>query len=88
MAKLAISIKWKDGTAQEVRITPAAEVAFEDWAGVGLHIALSPEHGKNKNVYRLAWESLKAAGTVVKPFEDFLKEIDDADLVTTTANPT
>jgi len=88
MAKLAISIKWKDGTAQEVRITPAAEVAFEDWGGVGLHIALSAEPGNNNNVFRLAWESVKAAGTVVKPFEDFLKEIDDADLVTTTVNPT
>lgn len=76
-----VRITYADGTSRDVNVTPKAEVAFEAWANQGIHLALSKEHGKNTNVYRLAWECCKAAGIVVKLFDEWLDEIVDADLV-------
>lgn len=71
-----------DGT---YTVKPVTIVAFERHFGVGLG-AMATD-GKMEYVYWLGWHSEKAAGKVVKPFDDWLDGVTSVDLVEDDATP-
>lgn len=64
-----LKITRASGEVIECPITPAIEVAFEDYAKMGFHKAFREEE-KQRHLYWLAWECVRRSGESVKPFGD------------------
>jgi len=69
-----------DGEDHVVDITPRVVVNFERNFKCGLTKAFGPDQ-RMEYLYWLAWEGLKTAGVTVKPFEQFLGQVDKVNLV-------
>lgn len=72
-----MNVRWKvtiirdDQTTDTFTVRPKTIVAFERHFKVGLAQAFSRDQ-KQEHVYWLGWESERAAGNVVKPFDQWL----------------
>ena len=72
-----MNVRWEitltrdDGTSDTFPVRPKTIVAFERHFKVGLAQAFSRDQ-KQEHVYWLGWESERAAGNVVKPFDQWL----------------
>ena len=72
-----MNVRWKvtivrdDQTTDMFTVRPKTIVAFERHFKVGLAQAFSRDQ-KQEHVYWLGWESERAAGNVVKPFDQWL----------------
>ena len=72
-----MNVRWKvtivrdDQTTDTFTVRPKTIVAFERHFKVGLAQAFSRDQ-KQEHVYWLGWESERAAGNVVKPFDRWL----------------
>lgn len=79
MAKLKITRT--TGEVTEHKVTPAIEVAFENYAKMGLHKAFR-EQEKQSDVYYLAWLCIQKSGETVKPFgPDFLETLEKVEVL-------
>jgi hypothetical protein len=69
------------GEVEEILITPAIEVAFENKTGEGFFKTLV-EQQKQSDAYWLAWEAMRRSGQTVKPFGDeFLDTLKKVEVV-------
>jgi hypothetical protein len=81
MDGLQIKVKTTDGDESLYPLRPKALVAFEQKFGKGFAKLLS-EDQKLEHIYFLAWNAMRGAGKVVKPWgETFLDTLDSVELV-------
>lgn len=66
-----------DGVRKSAPIRPSVIVAFERQWRVGWLSAFSGEDSKIEHQCWVMWEAMKRDGQVVKPFDDFVNEIED-----------
>ena len=72
-----MNVRWKvtivrdDQTTDTFTVRPKTIVAFERHFKTGLSQAFVKEQ-KSEHLYWLAWESERATGNVVKPFDQWL----------------
>lgn len=87
MAKMHLKVTYTDGRVLEsVRVTPRAEVAFEDRFNVGMSAAGDDMH--MKYLYYLAWAALHYSGQEGKDFDAFIDVLDDVEMAKANADPT
>lgn len=83
MAANRLTIKKTDGSSRTVPITPKVIVAFEREFKCGLSSAFDDKRDpKMEHIYWLAWKAEHFSGHVVKPFDEYLGEIDEIDIET------
>lgn len=81
MDGLGIKVKVEGGDEKTYALRPRTIVGFEQKYGKGLSKLLS-EDQKVEHIYWLAWDSMRLAGVIVKPFGDsFLDTLLHAELV-------
>jgi hypothetical protein len=68
-----------DGTQATYDVRPRTIVAFERHFKMGLAAAFAKEQ-RNEHTLWLAWESEKASGVVVKPFDSWLDDVVGVDI--------
>lgn len=61
-------------------VKPRTVLAFERKFGMGMAKAFSQDQ-RHEHVYFLAWEAMRSSGNVVKPFETWLEEVDEVELL-------
>jgi hypothetical protein len=61
-------------------VKPRTVLAFERKFGMGLAKAFSTDQ-RMEHIYFLGWESMRSSGHVVKPFESWLDEVDEVQLI-------
>ena len=65
----------RSGEVTTVKVTPAVIVAFERQYGVGVGQAFT-ENMKMEHLMWLAWEAERKSGAVVKPFDEWIEQLD------------
>lgn len=85
---LGWSVKFThEGADHTYTVRPANILAFEDEFNMGLAQAFSGDQMRLKYLYWLCWECLRANGTTVKPFKEWVKSLDHAELAVDDDNP-
>lgn len=85
MARLRAAVEFSDGRSAEYPITPKVEVEFERQRGIGLTKAFA--ESRREDIYLLGWMAHKASGEGPKPFNEWLDDVVDADLIANTERP-
>ena len=65
----------RSGEVTTVKVTPAVIVAFERQYKVGVGQAFT-ENVKMEHLMWLAWEAERKSGTPVKPFDEWIEQLD------------
>jgi hypothetical protein len=81
MIEVSVSVERRDGTRDEYPVFPPTIIAFERKWKVGLGVAFSQTSVLFEHLYFLAWQAEKDAGVVIKPFDEWLKNIKKVDIV-------
>lgn len=79
MASFQVSVTI-DGEEHVLPVKPRSVVAFERQFKMGLSKAFNTDQ-KMEHVYWLGWESMRASGIAVKPFDTWLDSVDECVLV-------
>jgi hypothetical protein len=61
-------------------VKPKTVLAFERKFGMGMAKAFSTDQ-RHEHIFFLGWEAMRASGHVVKPFDSWLDEIEEVELV-------
>jgi hypothetical protein len=61
-------------------VKPRTVLAFERKFGMGLAKAFGTDQ-RHEHIYFLGWEAMRSSGHVVKPFDSWLEEIEEVELV-------
>ena len=77
---MKLHIVMQDGATGDFVVTPKVQVMFEREFGGGIGKALMTDQ-KVEHLYWLAWKSMHAAGRSVKPFDSWLDEVVDVQIV-------
>lgn len=77
----SVKVAKTDGTVETFPVTPRVIVSFERQFKTGLGNAFANEQ-KLEHVYWLAWEAERAAGKLVKLFDEYLDTIVNVELET------
>lgn len=86
MLNLTLRVVRPGGDEKTYAIIPKVVVAFERQFGVGIGRAFQ-EQQKAEHLYWLAWKAEQASGAVVKPFDDWLDNVNDVELIEDDAAP-
>lgn len=65
----------RSGEVTTVKVTPAVIVAFERQHNIGIGQAFT-ENMKMTHLMWLAWEAERKSGAVVKPFDEWIEQLD------------
>ena len=79
---MAVSLSckvWIDGTEHEYPISPKVEVEFERKFGMGIGKAFNEQ--KREHQHYLAYLAMKASGAVVKPFDGWLEQVENTEVM-------
>jgi hypothetical protein len=82
---LTLRVVRADGET-DYRLNPSVVVAFERQFKTGIGKAFAAEQ-KAEHVYWLAWKAEQHSGAVVKPFEGWLEDVADVQMVEEPARP-
>lgn len=83
---ITLTVKHRDGSEGSVEVWPETEVAFERHFKTVYRLAFQGDFTQEQ-VYFLAWLAEKDNGIVVKPFDEWMKNLADVQ-VTSEENPT
>lgn len=61
-------------------VKPKTVLAFERKFGMGMAKAFSTDQ-RHEHIFFLGWEAMRSSGVVVKPFDAWLDEIEEVELV-------
>lgn len=76
-----------EGQTHEFIVRPANILAFEDEHNIGLAQAFSGDQMRLKFLYWLCWECCRSNGIAVKPFREWVKTLDHAELAVSDDDP-
>ena len=82
---MAVSLSckvWIAGSENEYPVTPKVEVDFERKFGVGIGKAFQEQ--KREHQHYLAWLAVKASGAVTKPFDGWLDDVENTEVLVAT----
>lgn len=90
LAAWSVTVR-RSGEVTTVKVTPAVIVAFERQYNVGVGQAFT-ENMKMEHLMWLAWEAHRRSGAGVKPFDEWVEQLDsipelDVDGVPTDGTP-
>lgn len=80
MMGLKLAVVTTAGTLGEFTVTPKVQVEFERHFKIGVGKAFQQEQ-RVEHMYWLAWKSVHAAGLNPKPFDSWLDEVVDVQMV-------
>jgi len=80
---LRLRVITSEGELGEFTVTPKVQVEFERHFKTGVGKAFQQEQ-KVEHMYWLAWKSVHAAGVAVKPFDSWLDDVTDVQMVEDT----
>lgn len=86
MLTMTLRVVRKDGSSSDYGITPKVVVMFERQFGKGVGRAFAEEQ-RAEHLYWLAWKSEHEAGKPVKPFDGWLDDIVDVEMVEGDSHP-
>lgn len=75
-----------DGRTRDVVVGPKVQVAFEREWRIGLPKAFGAEQ-KFEYVYWIAWKALELSGEVIKPFDGWLEQVENVEMVEAGNSP-
>jgi hypothetical protein len=75
MNRLTVTVERRDGTREEFPIYPSAILAFERQTKGSMSRAFSTEHPNMSDLYLVAYLAEKDSGTVVKIFDEYVKQL-------------
>lgn len=85
---LGWSVKFAhSGEQHQYTVKPANILAFEDEFNIGLAQSFSGEQMRMKYLYWLCWECARANGVSVKPFREWVRSLDHAELAVSDDDP-
>jgi hypothetical protein len=61
-------------------VRPRTVLAFERKFGMGMAKAFGTDQ-RHEHIYFLGWEAMRSSGHVVKPFETWLDEVEEVELL-------
>jgi hypothetical protein len=70
---------WLRGEELEFPVSPKVEVEFERKFGMGIGKAFNEQ--KREHQHYLAYLAMKASGAVVKPFDGWLDEVENTEVL-------
>jgi len=82
---LNLRVTTADG-AREYEVKPKTVVEFERQFGMGIGKAFQTEQ-RAEHIYWLAWRSVKDSGQVVKPFDGWLDDVADVEMIEADDHP-
>lgn len=85
MISLNLRVTTTDGS-RDYEVRPKTVVAFEREFGMGVGKAFQSEQ-RAEHIYWLAWRAVKDSGTVVKPFDGWLDEVQDVEMLEADDRP-
>lgn len=85
MISLNLRVTTADG-AREYEVKPKTVVEFERQFGMGIGKAFQTEQ-RAEHIYWLAWRSVKDSGQVVKPFDGWLDDVADVEMIEADDHP-
>lgn len=85
MISLNLRVTTADG-AREYEVKPKTVVEFERQFGMGIGKAFQTEQ-RAEHIYWLAWRSVKDSGQVVKPFDGWLEDVADVEMIEADDHP-
>jgi hypothetical protein len=80
MLKISLTVERRDGNSVELAVYPPAIINFERWAKCGISSAFAGTDVRMEHLYYLAWLADKDNGNVVKPFEEWAKNVADVEI--------
>jgi ribulose bisphosphate carboxylase small subunit len=80
MMGLKLAVVTTAGELGEFTVTPKVQVEFERHFKIGVGKAFQQEQ-RVEHMYWLAWKAVHAAGHSVKPFDSWLDEVVDVQIV-------
>lgn len=86
MLTMTLRVVRKDGSSSDYSMTPKVVVLFERQFGKGVGRAFQEEQ-RAEHLYWLAWKSEHEAGKAVKPFDGWLDDIVDVQMIEDDAAP-
>jgi hypothetical protein len=92
MNKIKMRVAFAAGSDMEdgtYSVTPVVQVAFEREYRIGIGRAFG-EGGemRQEHMFWLAWKAMHAAGKIVKPFDGWLEELAEIEIVNDVVPPT
>jgi hypothetical protein len=86
MINIRMRVSTSDGPQGEFAISPKVQVEFERQYKTGIGKAFENDL-KMEHIYWLGWKAMHYAGRVVKPFDTWLDEIVEIEVVNESTGP-
>lgn len=86
MLNMKLRVVLSDGPAGEFVVSPKVQVEFERQYKTGIGKAFENEF-KMEHVYWLGWKAMHYAGKSVKPFDSWLDDVVNVEVVSETDGP-
>ena len=86
MINIRMRVSTTDGPQGEFAISPKVQVEFERQYKTGIGKAFENDL-KMEHIYWLGWKAMHYAGRVVKPFDSWLDEIVEIEVVNESTGP-
>jgi hypothetical protein len=86
MINIRMRVSTTDGPQGEFAISPKVQVEFERQYKTGIGKAFENDL-KMEHIYWLGWKAMHYAGRVVKPFDTWLDEIVEIEVVNESTGP-
>jgi len=83
---ITLTVKHRDGSEGSFQIWPETEVAFERHFKTVYRNAFQGDFPQ-EHVYYLAWLAERDNGIIVKPFDDWMKNLANIDVEVENENP-
>lgn len=86
MINIRMRVSTTDGPQGEFAISPKVQVEFERQYKTGIGKAFENDL-KMEHIYWLGWKAMHYAGSVVKPFDSWLDEVVEIEVVNESTGP-
>ena len=86
MIAIKLRINTTEGSQGEFAVTPKVQVEFERQYKTGIGKAFENDL-KMEHIYWLGWKAMHYAGRVVRPFDTWLDEIVEIEVVNESTGP-
>jgi len=80
MIVMQMEVVFEDGPQGPFPVTPKVQVEFERHFKTGIGKAFEND-AKMEHIYWLAWKSMHYAGSVVKPFDEWLDKVQSINVI-------
>jgi hypothetical protein len=87
MLKIKLRVVMSNGDMDEYTITPKVQVEFERQYKTGIAKAFDADSMKMEYIYWVGWKAAHYAGKSPKPFDSWLDDVTNIEVVTESDRP-